>query len=410
MALTDNLVSYWKLEEASGTRIDELATNDLTPTATPGNAIGKIDNAVALASASSQFLSKVDNASLDFTTAFSWQSWVYLTDFADNNTVSSKWNYQTDGSWATQVRADFKIQTFIAATVDDAGVNYGIGDTIFSTATWYHIVVVYDGTLAAADRLKIYVNGDPETLSITGTIPASLLNSAASLNVGFWNGLNRYMNGRIDESAVWSRALSSTEVTSLYNGGSGSHYPFIGSASASASTSASESKSASASSSASVSASESKSLSPSASQSPSASESKSASKSESKSSSASESASESKSLSPSASESKSESASLSPSASVSASESKSLSPSASGSASESKSASASESKSQSPSASGSASQSPSASASRSASASLSPSASASASPSASVSPSPAEYTNKYSTVGNIYTDKYTSTL
>jgi|SRR3990167_4027328 len=130
----------------------------------------------------------------------------------------------------------------------------------------------------------------------------------------------------------------------------------------------------------------------SASISPSASESKSASASASASSSASESksASASASASESASLSGSQSESLSPSASTSPSESPSFSPSAS----ESKSVSASASPSLSP------------------SGSLSPSASASPSlsPSASASPSPAEYINKYSSVGNIYTDKYTSTL
>lgn len=138
----------------------------------------------------------------------------------------------------------------------------------------------------------------------------------------------------------------------------------------------------------------------------------SASASASKSSSASASAS----LSPSASVS----ASLSPSFSASASKSSSASASLSPSASESKSASASESESESPSesasispsASESKSQSPSfsqsASESASESPSLSPSASLSQSSSVSASPSPAEYDDKYSTLGNSYTNKYTS--
>ena len=104
--------------------------------------------------------------------------------------------------------------------------------------------------------------------------------------------------------------------------------------------------------------------------------------------------------------------------SLSPSQSPSQSPSVSGSASASASSSASASKSLSPSSSASASGSASGSASASASASKSPSPSSSASASgsasesasASASPSPAEYTNKYSTTGNTYTDKYSSTL
>lgn len=116
------------------------------------------------------------------------------------------------------------------------------------------------------------------------------------------------------------------------------------------------------------------------------------------------------SLSPSASQSPS--ASLSPSASSSHSSSSSASSSASKSLSPSASSSASMSASQSPSSSASKSLSPSfsASASASASGSASLSESSSASSSASASPSPAEYDNKYASLGNTYIDKYTSTL
>lgn len=158
----------------------------------------------------------------------------------------------------------------------------------------------------------------------------------------------------------------------------------------------------SASTSASASSSASKSLSPSASASPSPSLSPSSSASRSASASASR----------SASASVSPSASASPSGSPSASTSASVSPSASTSASASKSASASSSASLSFSASVSASlsSSVSASASASTSSSLSPSLSQSSSPSASISPSPAVYVNKYLLEGNIYTNRYTSTL
>ena len=61
-ALTDNLVAYWKLEEASGTRFDELTGCggggcDLTANNNPGNAAGKHGNAVQLTLANSQWIS-----------------------------------------------------------------------------------------------------------------------------------------------------------------------------------------------------------------------------------------------------------------------------------------------------------------------------------------------------------------
>ena len=39
---TTGLVSYWKLDEASGTRVDSHGPNPLTPANAPGGAAGKI--------------------------------------------------------------------------------------------------------------------------------------------------------------------------------------------------------------------------------------------------------------------------------------------------------------------------------------------------------------------------------
>lgn len=46
MALTDNLVSYWKLDESSGNASDSVGSNTLTNNGTAGYASGKINNAV----------------------------------------------------------------------------------------------------------------------------------------------------------------------------------------------------------------------------------------------------------------------------------------------------------------------------------------------------------------------------
>ena len=44
MALIDNLVSHWSLEEASGTRVDDHGDNDLSPSGgDPGRAAATVD-------------------------------------------------------------------------------------------------------------------------------------------------------------------------------------------------------------------------------------------------------------------------------------------------------------------------------------------------------------------------------
>ena len=77
--LLTNLVSYWTLDEASGTRADSHGTNHLTPTNAPVGATGKIGNGCDFESSSAQYLSCASNPTLqtgdvDFTIA----AWVYV--------------------------------------------------------------------------------------------------------------------------------------------------------------------------------------------------------------------------------------------------------------------------------------------------------------------------------------------
>ena len=200
-----------------------------------------------------------------------------------------------------------KIKFYMCDTVN---ANTLESSATLSNNTWYHVVFVYDGT-----KQYIYINGSLDN-SVAWTHDALYTSTSASIGC-LGNKLGQYFNGYIDDMALFSRALSSTEISNLYLG----NFPGF-SPSASLSPSASISASLSPSSSASASLSPSSSRSPSASFSPSSSISSSLSPSSSRSPSSS--------LSPSSSASPSigsPSASLSPSSSISASLSPSASPS-----------------------------------------------------------------------------------
>ena len=232
MALTDNLVSYWKLDEASGNAADSVGSNTAvnTGTATYGAAI--INNGVIL-NGSSQYLTVTDHASLDFTTAFSASMWFKVTTMAADKALLVKWTYQTQGSWAIQTGIDAadEIGIFIATSLTDNGNGCHLTTDAanLSSDTWYHLVVVYDGSQTGdANRLKIYVNASSKAFTVdAGAVPASLQNSSAPVNMGFFGGvLTRHLGGSMDEVGLWSRALTSDEVTTLYNSGAGLQYPF----------------------------------------------------------------------------------------------------------------------------------------------------------------------------------------
>src|SRR3990170_7582249 len=77
--LTTSLISYWKLEEVSGTRVDTFGANDLDDINTVEQAVGIKGDAAQFVRANSEALRHIDNADLsvgdiDFSIAF----WVYL--------------------------------------------------------------------------------------------------------------------------------------------------------------------------------------------------------------------------------------------------------------------------------------------------------------------------------------------
>jgi hypothetical protein len=87
----------------------------------------------------------------------------------------------------------------------------------FDNQQWYHLAVVYDGTLPdPAQRARIYVNGAFDTLWALGAGNATLDPSDASVQVGNLPGGGTAWIGMIDEVAIWNRALSAKEILALY--------------------------------------------------------------------------------------------------------------------------------------------------------------------------------------------------
>jgi len=91
------------------------------------------------------------------------------------------------------------------------------GTTAVTPGTWYHVVGIDDGT-----NFYIYVNGQLDrgaACSFPGFVATT--ESNMDLKIGTqsssYNGIP-FFNGSIADARIYDRALSSTEVTNLYNG------------------------------------------------------------------------------------------------------------------------------------------------------------------------------------------------
>jgi hypothetical protein len=230
VALADNLIAYWTLDEASGTRNDSVGSSHLADTNTVGSAAGKLGSAASFVAANSECLSRADNADLstgdiDFTLA----AWVQLTGTATTRPILGKQSSAAVREYRLQYEASntrFRFLVFNAAgsvVGDVSASNFGPP----SAGVLYHVAAWHD---AANNQVGIAVNGGtPNTAATTGA-PAD---TAATFYLGFDAANAVYFDGLIDEVGLWKRVLTSQDRTDLYNGGAGLAFSSFGGGSAS---------------------------------------------------------------------------------------------------------------------------------------------------------------------------------
>ena len=103
--------------------------------------------------------------------------------------------------------------------------NYNVSTTA-ANGDWHNIILVFDGSGAAnADKLKLYFNGSNITGgTYSGNVPASVgaFTSSMTSNIGRTPS-TAYFNGSMSNASIWNTALTSTQVTELYNSGTPSN-------------------------------------------------------------------------------------------------------------------------------------------------------------------------------------------
>ena len=218
--LTTNLKAYWKMDEASGTRVDSVNAHDLSDTNTVTQATGIVSSAGQFTSANSEYLSVADHADISAgDTDWSCAFWVYLDSKSASMSFVGKWNsVAADREWICQYDSSddrFHAIYRASATQKDVVANK-IGSP--STATWYFIVVWHDAT-----NDQVGIQGNNLTAN-TSSWNDGVQDGTGPFYVGTTFGTSAYMNGRIDEIGFWRKVLTSTEKTDLYNSGAGNTY------------------------------------------------------------------------------------------------------------------------------------------------------------------------------------------
>jgi len=226
LALIDNLVSYWALDESSDgsgpvTRVDSHSTNDLTDNNTTASATGIISNGADFEFANSELLTITDAAQtgLDFGTgAFSYSLWLKRETLGTTQRILAK----DDPSFGYGYTIIFLSSNVLRASANSSGGEQqpSTTGTIVDTTTFHHVVF----TRGATNGVRIYIDGSADVTVASSDFDVSTDDPFAL--GGRAGGDPSYFDGILDEVGIWNRELTEAEVTSLYNSGAGLAYPF----------------------------------------------------------------------------------------------------------------------------------------------------------------------------------------
>jgi hypothetical protein len=220
MALTDNLIGYWDLDEASGTRVNDHTpgTHDLTDNGTVGSASHASTTVADFEADVPEYLSRTDHADFDLgaEVGMTIAAWVRAETLGTTRSIFTK---DDDTNVEYQLRfhssGNFTLHSYGATGNANEGA---VADTVsVATATDYFVVCWHDPT---ANQVGIQCNNNTaSTVSHT----AGIFAGTGTIRVG-QNGFNQPWDGYIWRVGFWRRALTSGERTELYNSGAGLAY------------------------------------------------------------------------------------------------------------------------------------------------------------------------------------------
>jgi hypothetical protein len=232
VVIGDSPVSYWRLDEGSGTVAhDYLSGNDGTyfnvTLGQPGYSVLDTDTAVAFSGLNS-YVGNINGKAINFTghTNFSLEAWANgPAGQADQSTIIAKGIGSGGTTRTEQFALDVSSGVYHFFIAGNNNALYEATATDGPNGTWQHVVGVYDD---AGGQMSIYVNGQ---LQGQGGTRASGLNatvspvSIGSKRTGNDPSYDGTFTGTIDEVAVYSVALNPTQIQNHFQAAYGSTLP-----------------------------------------------------------------------------------------------------------------------------------------------------------------------------------------
>ena len=211
------LIANWKFDENTGTTAQDSSGNGNTGTLinSPAWVPGKVNSALFF-DATSKYV-EVPDANILSPTNATFIAWVLLnTTPTETYSIINKWSQTVDDEYLFGISTTSNL--YLAWQTTGGGV---WGTTSFNDVSSTGTIPIGQFTHAAVVRneatISFYINGALSSSSnVIDTNP--FRNGINTLRIGAQSRVvNRFFYGKIDEVSIYNRALSASEIQSLYN-------------------------------------------------------------------------------------------------------------------------------------------------------------------------------------------------
>ncbi|MBA4304662.1 MAG: hypothetical protein C0424_10595 [Sphingobacteriaceae bacterium] len=220
---TNNLIGYWPLN-GNFQNAHSTLHNGTNNGAIPAQGRDGANSTGMRFNGLNQFATLPSSVMSQVTGPFTVSVWLKADSVVPNNLGYEPINDRTGGQWNFRFRLMFGQMNFGTYSPDSAYMDHINASGALPRApapypnpdAWVHYVMVYSGT-AASGVMQVYHNG-----TLRGVSPTTNLTSGArAINLG--RGLSPslssgygFFGGVMDDIAVWNRALTASEIMTIY--------------------------------------------------------------------------------------------------------------------------------------------------------------------------------------------------
>ncbi|MFF8592679.1 LamG-like jellyroll fold domain-containing protein [Streptomyces sp. NPDC015220] len=207
---------WWKLDQTSGTHVTDASGTGNTATA---SGVTWNDGAANFAGTTGQQIA-TNGPVLDTTASYTVSAWVRMSSLPTHNATVVAQTGSANSAFMLQynyAHTSAPLWSMEQTSKDASGATFpaAYSTAVPTTGDWTQLVGVFD---ASTGTVKIYVNG---TLSGSGT-NTTPWNATGALTIGqaeYAGAATDLLPGATSNVQVYQRALSATEVSSLYGKG-----------------------------------------------------------------------------------------------------------------------------------------------------------------------------------------------